>query len=80
MIVEQDVKTSALSVIASKAKPSRLGLPICGLGDTKKQVSQFPVRHCERSEAIQGPQYDRLGCWRRDVVAPGLLRRKGSSQ
>jgi hypothetical protein len=36
-----------------------------GLGDTQKQVSQFPVRHCERSEAIQGPQYDRLGCWRR---------------
>ena len=35
------------------------------LGDTQKQVSQFPFRHCERSEAIQGPQYDRLGCWRR---------------
>jgi hypothetical protein len=27
----------------------------CGLGDTQKQVSQFPVRHCERSEAIVRP-------------------------
>jgi len=28
----------------------------------QKYVSQSPIRHCERSEAIQGPQYDRLGC------------------
>jgi hypothetical protein len=33
-------------------------------------VSQFPVRHCERSEAIQGPQYDRLGCWRHTCLWP----------
>ena len=37
--------------------------PAIRQGDAQKQMSQFPVRHCERSEAIQGPQYDRLGCW-----------------
>jgi hypothetical protein len=47
------------------------------LSDTQKQVSQFPVRHCERNEAIQGPQYDRLGCARMlrplDCFVAGLL-------
>ena len=42
------------------------------LGDTQKQVSQLPVRHCERSEAIHGPQYDRLGCWRRACCGPWI--------
>src|SRR5271163_23709 len=49
----------------------------CGLGDTQKQVSQFPVRHCERSEAIQGPQYDRLGCWRRACCGPWIASSQG---
>src|ERR1700689_1730282 len=42
------------------------------LGDTQKQVSQFPVRHCERSEAIQGPQYDRLDCCRPACCGPWI--------
>ena len=46
-------------------------------GDTQKQVSQFPVRHCERSEAIQGPQYDRLGCWRRACCGPWIASSQG---
>src|ERR1700740_2352726 len=48
-----------------------------GVGDTQKQVSQFPVRHCERSEAIQGPQYDRLGCWRRACCGPWIASSQG---
>src|ERR1700677_1317570 len=28
------------------------------------------IRHCERSEATQGPQYDRLVCWRRACSGP----------
>ena len=47
------------------------------LVDTQKQVSQFPVRHCERSEAIQGPQYDRLGCWRRTCCGPWIASSQG---
>ena len=47
------------------------------LGDTQKQVSQFPVRHCERSEAIQGPQYDRLVAGAAHVVAPGIASSQG---
>ena len=47
------------------------------LGDTQKQVSQLPVRHCERSEAIQGPQYDRLGCWRRACCGPWIASSQG---
>src|SRR3984885_4489077 len=47
------------------------------VGDTQKQVSQFPVRHCERSEAIQGPQYDRLGCWRRACCGPWIASSQG---
>src|SRR5271163_4069178 len=31
-------------------------------------MSQSPVRHCERSEAIQGPQYDPRG-----LLAPRML-------
>ena len=36
--------------------------------DAQKQVSQFPIRHCERSEAIQGLRYDPLG-----LLAPCML-------
>src|SRR5271168_4663827 len=50
------------------------------LGDTQKQLSQFPVRHCERSEAIQGRCTIVWIAAAPHVVAPGLLRRKGSSQ
>src|ERR1700724_1040588 len=53
------------------------GSIIVTLGDTQKQVSQFPVRHCERSEAIQGPQYDRLGCWRRACCGPWIASSQG---
>ena len=38
-------------------------------GDAQQLLRQL-YRHCERSEAIQGPQH----------AAPGFLRRKGSSQ
>ena len=67
----------ALAVIASQPKQSRRWRRICGSGDTQKQVSQFPVRHCERSEAIQGPQYDRLGCWRRACCGPWIASSQG---
>ena len=46
-------------------------------GDTQKQVSQFPVRHCERSEAIQGPQYDRLDCCRPACCGPWIASSQG---
>ena len=46
-------------------------------GDTQKQVTQFPVRHCERSEAIQGPQYDRLDCCRRACRGPWIASSQG---
>src|ERR1700733_12281564 len=59
---------------ASAAK--RPGVSKCGLGDTQK-VSQFPIRHCKRSEAIQGPQYDRLGCLRRACCGPWIASSQG---
>jgi hypothetical protein len=37
--------------------------------DSKHDEGLSPVRHCERSEAIQGPQYDRVG-----LLAPRMLR------
>jgi hypothetical protein len=46
-------------------------------GDTQKQASQFPVRHCERSEAIQGPQYDRLDCCRPACCCPWIASSQG---
>ena len=47
------------------------------LRDTQKQVTQFPVRHCQRSRAIQGPQFDRLGCWRRACCGPWIASSQG---
>ena len=41
-------------------------------GDTQKQVSQFPLRHCERSEAIQGPQHARRRQPRRSYCGPRI--------
>src|SRR6202042_3430041 len=41
----------------------------------------IPVRHCDRElawrEAIQGPQYDRLGCWRRACCGPWIASSQG---
>ena len=46
------------------AHPRRRYQALAWQGDTQKQVSQSPVRHCERSEAIQGPQYGPSGLLR----------------
>src|SRR5271154_3916272 len=56
---------------------SPFAIAAAALGDTQKQVSQFPVRHCERSEAIQGPQHDRLDCCRPACCGPWIASSQG---
>jgi hypothetical protein len=74
-----------LKASAADRAPPRHFVRLIGIGrrlcDTQKQVSQFPVRHCDRElawrEAIQGPQYDRLGCWRRACCGPWIASSQG---
>ena len=78
--------SSGLYNSGKNSQPSRLKSSTCcwvspmdssSLGDTQKQVSQFSVRHCERSEAIQGPEHPRLGCWHRACCGPWIASSQG---
>ena len=46
-------------------------------GDTQKQVTNSPSVIATRSEAIQGPQYDRLDCCRRACRGPWIASSQG---
>ena len=55
----------------------RSGSALSLLGRRTTLQDARPIRHCERSEAIQGPQYDRLGCWRRACCGPWIASSQG---
>jgi hypothetical protein len=64
MIVEQDVKNKRPTVIASKAKPSRLGLRVRGLvwiASLSLAMTTLRFRHCEFRTGLRPVPLDETG-------------------